>query len=132
MRVFKTSPSLGVEAIMRLIPIHLHLKKLSRRSELRVHSLPSNHILQSLMGYKFNSSSPSHPLSLSTLTAHQCNLIRDYLVNMDNQFNEVFSSFDSLNPEFRPGDRIIDYFSNRFSFHLYNKKSDNPFNNQIQ
>jgi len=29
--VFQTSPSLGVEAIARLVPIHLHLKKLYGR-----------------------------------------------------------------------------------------------------
>jgi len=29
--VFKTSPSLGIEAIARLIPINLHLQKLSER-----------------------------------------------------------------------------------------------------
>ena len=49
----------------------------------------------------------------------------------DNQFNEVFPSFDLLNPEFRPGNRIINYFSNCFSFYLYNKKSDNLFKDQI-
>jgi len=79
------------------------------------------------MGCKSNSSSPPYPLSLSTLTACQYNLIRGHLVDMDNWFNEVFSSFDPLNPGFRLGDRIIDHFSNCFSFHLYNKKSDNPF-----
>jgi len=45
MGVFKTFSLLGVEAIVGLISIHLHLKKLSGRSELRAHSLPRNHIL---------------------------------------------------------------------------------------
>ena len=84
MEAFKTSPLLGVEAIAGLIPIHLHLKKLSGRSELKAHSLPSNHILWFLMRYKSDSSSPPYPLSLSMLTACQCNLIRGHLVDMDN------------------------------------------------
>jgi len=42
---FKTNPIFSVEAIARLIPIHLHLQKLSERSQLRAHSLPTNHIL---------------------------------------------------------------------------------------
>ena len=68
MGTFKTFSSLGVKAIARLIPIHLHLKKLSGRSELRAHSLPSNYILQSLMECKSDFLSLPYPLSLSILT----------------------------------------------------------------
>ena len=42
---FKTAPLLSVEAITGLIPIQLHLQKLSGRSELRVHALSDNYIL---------------------------------------------------------------------------------------
>ena len=44
---------------------------------------------------------------------------------MDNRFNKVFSSFDSLNSEFSPDTRIIDTFSSHFSSHSFNKQSDN-------
>ena len=90
------------------------------------------YLFWSLMGYKSDSLSPPHSLSLSMLTAHQHNLIKGHLVDMDNWFNEVFPFIDPLNPEFRPGNRIIDHFSNCFSFYLYNKKSDNPFKDRIQ
>jgi len=43
---------------------------------------------------------------------------------MDNRFNKVFTSFDPLNLEFAPGCRIIDFFSSCFSFHSFNKCSD--------
>ena len=46
---------------------------------------------------------------------------------MDNRFNEVFSSFNPLNPEFQPGSRIIDKFSHRFSFHSFSKSSNHSF-----
>ena len=46
---------------------------------------------------------------------------------MDNRFNEVFPSFDPLNPEFWPGSRIINNFSHRFSFHSFSKSSDRSF-----
>jgi len=46
---FKTFSSFGIEAIIDLIPINLHLQKLSGRLQLWAHSLPSNHILCSLM-----------------------------------------------------------------------------------
>ena len=42
---FKTPPSFGIKAIAGLIPINLHLQKLSGRLQLRSHSLPHNHIL---------------------------------------------------------------------------------------
>ena len=47
---------------------------------------------------------------------------------MENWFNEVFPYFDSLNPEFKPGDRIVDCFS----FHLFRKKLDCFFKSRIQ
>jgi len=51
---------------------------------------------------------------------------------MNNHFNEVFPSFDPLNSEFSPGDRIIDCFPNCFSFHLFNKSKDQHFKSYIQ
>ena len=80
---------------------------------------------------KSDSSTLPYPLILILLTEHQHNLIKGHLVNMNNQFNEVFSSFDPLNPEFRLGNRIIDCFSNHFSNHLFNKNSDHLFKDQI-
>ena len=50
---------------------------------------------------------------------------------MNNQFNKVFPSFDPLNSEFRPDNRIIDCFSNHFSFHLFSKNSDCPLKDWI-
>jgi len=45
---FRTSPTGGIEALAGLIPIHLHLKKLAKRSCLRAAMLPSQHTLLSL------------------------------------------------------------------------------------
>ena len=73
-----------------------------------------------------------HPLSLTFLTRCQCDLIKGHLVNMDNWFNEVFSFFNLLNLEFNPGNRIIDSFSDRFSFHLFSKCHDHLFKDCIQ
>ena len=73
-----------------------------------------------------------HPLSLSLLTRRQCGLIKGHLVNMENWFNEVFPFFDLLNPKFKPGNRIIDCFSNCFSFHLFRKNLDCLFKSHIQ
>ena len=51
---------------------------------------------------------------------------------MNNCFNEVFPSFDPLNLEFSSGNRIIDTFSNHFSFHLFNKYISQNIKSYIQ
>ena len=73
-----------------------------------------------------------HPLLLSFLTRYQHGLIKGHLVDMDNRFNEVFPFFDPLNPEFKPDNRIINSFSNCFSFYLFSKSSNHLFKNRIQ
>ena len=113
---FKTAPSMDIKAITSLTPINLHLQKIEDRSQLRAHLLTSSHILHSLMSSCNESSLHQHSLSLNFLTRRQCSLIKGYLVNMDNHFNEIFHSFDPINPELFPGHRIIDIFSNCFLF----------------
>ena len=62
-----------------------------------------------------------HTLSLNSLIRQQCSLIKGYLVDMDNCFNEIVPSFDPINPELFPGHRIIDMFSNCFFFQPLSK-----------
>ena len=129
---FKTSPSYSIKAIVRLIQIHLHLQKLSRRSQLRVHTLPDNHIIRSLIDNKPYSPSPPHALSLGSLTKRQHGLLKSHMVDIDNRFNEVFPAFNPINSEFHPGNRIVDLFPNHFSFHLFSGSSDHSFKSCIQ
>jgi len=70
-------------------------------------------------------------LSLGSLLKQQHELIKDLVVDMDNHFNKVFPSYDPLNPEFAPGCRVIDTFSNCFSFHLFSKCKKDNFESQI-
>ena len=121
------SPLFGIEAIAGLIPINLHLQKLSRRSQLQVHSLSNSYIFHFLMEPKANASTKLHLLSLGFLTKCQHELIKESVVDIDNCFNKVFPFFNSLNPEFSPGCRIIDIFSSCFLFHLFNKHNNNNF-----
>ena len=83
---------------------------------------------------KYNPKIPTHlhPILLNSLARCQCGLIKGHLVDMNNRFNEVFPSFNLLNPEFKPGNRIIDCFSNHFSFHLCSKNNDPLFKNHSQ
>jgi len=123
LRPFHTSPTLGIEAIARLIPIHLHLHKLSSRSQLRAHSLPSNHILKSLLKVRHSNNHEVHWLLLERLTPRLYLNIKDSVVDMNNRTNEIFSSFDLFNKEFSLEDRLIDIFSSCFFFHSTARKS---------
>jgi len=109
---------------MGLIPIKLHLQKLSDRLQLRAHFPPSNHILKSLLKTNLLSNTISYWLSLNNLTSKQWLKIKGPVVNMNNRFNKVFSSFDPFNKEFTPDHHLIDIFSNCFSFHTSSKQSD--------
>ena len=124
---FKTSPSYSVEAIVGLIPIKLHLQKLGGRSQLRVYKLPHDHLLCLLIDSNLNLSSNFKPNVLDLLTNQQCSLVKGHLVDMANRSHECFSSFSPLNSEFSPGLRIIDNFSDRFSFNVCDKRKDNKF-----
>ena len=69
---------------------------------------------------------------LSFLTSYQCTLIKGYLVDIDNRFNKVFSSFVSLHSKFSPGNRVINNFSDQFPFNLFNKQKDDNLKVHIQ
>ena len=129
---FKTSPLFGIEAITGLIPIKLHLQKLSGRLQLQAHSLLSNYILHSLIEPRTCSSLNQHLSSLGLLTRCQCDLVKGPLVNMDSRFNKVFPFFAPLHPEFSPSHKVIEIFPSHFSFHLFSKQKDDSFKTHIQ
>ena len=70
--------------------------------------------------------SPKHwyPISLDSLTSHQRSLVKEHLVNLDNKSNGIFLSFSPLHPKLSPGSKIIDNFSDCFSFNLSNRKKN--------
>ena len=123
---------MGIKAITSLTPINLYLQKIGDRSQLRAHSLPSNHILRSLISSCNEFPLHQHPILLNSLTRRQCDLIKGHLVDMDNCFNEVFPSFEFINPELFPSYKIIDTHANCFSFHPFSKWANHSINSQVQ
>ena len=124
LRVFKTSPLEGIEALAGIIPIRFHLHKIANRSQIHPFKLPDNHILKNLLD-----NSPSQPRlpnshNISLLTTHQKALTKGHLIDASIKSHGIFPSFSPLDPEFFPGCRIIDNFSNHFSFNLVNKEKD--------
>jgi len=70
--VFWMSSTAGIEAILGLIPIYLQLKKLYGRFHLRSFSLPSNHIIKSIINTEgTNGCITHHCLSLNKLMPKQ-------------------------------------------------------------
>ena len=85
--------------------------------------LLNNHTLRLLLEVRTPLNNDLHHLYLNSLSPCQRMKIRNTVINIDDRFNEVFLVFDSLNREFSLGLRIIDSFTNHFSFHLFKKSS---------
>ena len=117
-------PISGIKAISSLIPVYLYLKKLYRRFLLRGSSLFSNHIISSILNsnglYDYN----HHSISIDHLTSKQRLCLKSTLIDVNNRCNELFPSFLFFNDEFKPGNYLIDLFSDCFSFHSHSSNTN--------
>ena len=120
---FRTSPTGGIEALAGLIPIHLHLKKLVKRSCLRAATLPSQHALMSLLSAKHSKGTPPHPQSLALLNDIQYARLKGPLLDTEASLLNHTECFDSLHAEATLGCRLLDSFPDRISFHPCNRSS---------
>ena len=114
---FQISPILGVEAIARLVPIYLYLKKLYGRFLLQQSSLPSNHIIHSILSLDRTQEHKSHNAFIDHLIAKQRSWLKSSIIDVDDKCNQCFSSFSFFNKEFKPGNHIADTFPDHFSFY---------------
>ena len=122
---FKTSPTEGIEAIAGLTPIKFHLQKIAKRSLICPFKLPENHIIKNLLVDDPPSTKTTNSHNIGFLTNRQRSLTKGFIVDSNTKSYGIFLSFSPLDPEFSPGSRIINNFSNRFSFNLVNKKEKN-------
>ena len=111
---------MGIKAIARLIPIIHHLCKLSGRNQLRTATFSYNYRLKKLLERRF---APQHHFSLENITTKQWITIKSSVVNTNNYLNGIFPSFDTLNREFHSRNKLVDFFSDCFSFHKVNYSS---------
>jgi len=79
--------------------------------------------LDSLLSY----TAPPHPQLLAHLKLKQQQKLKGHVVDIKNRYNEIVLSFDPFNKEFSPGQRIIDFFENFFSFHIVKNNNNNNF-----
>ena len=61
--------------------------------------------------------SQSHYLFLENMISKQQEKIKSSIIDANSCLNRIFPSFNSLSNEFHPGSRLIDIFSNHFSFY---------------
>ena len=122
---FKTSPTEDIKAIVGLIPIKFHLQKIAKRSLIQPFKLPANHIIKNLLINDPPSNKTMNSHNIGSLTNRQKSLTKGFIVDSNTKSYGIFLSFSPLDLEFSPGSRIIDNFSNRFSFNLVNKKEKN-------
>ena len=127
---FKTSFLEGIEAIVGLIPIRLHLQKLMGRLQLCSLTLPPNHLIWTLMNSRFSLPKCQHPVSLKSLTSYQRSNVKGHLVGSNNKSYGIFPFFSSLYLELSPGSRIIENFSDCFSFNLATRNKNDKIHFQ--
>jgi len=125
-------PLSDIKAITGLIPIYLHLQKLSERIQLQTHSLLPNHIINFILEVRCSSNKEYHLLSIENLTAKQKLKIKGLIVDTNNRLNGIFKSFDPFNHEFFPGNRLVDLFSSHISFLCSDKRSVNSRKSHIR
>ncbi|TFY70206.1 hypothetical protein EVG20_g2792 [Dentipellis fragilis] len=134
---FRTSPHGGMDVLAGLLPIRLHLRKLYKRSHLRVALLPSSHILKCALPPP-NPDFPHAPTSFTYSPILRSLPTRTQPLPL----NFIASSLTSDIPaedflpehaECRPGDRLVDTFPDSFIFHTsHPKKSSNLFNQWLE
>ena len=120
---------MGIKAILGLIPIHLHLKKLYGRFHLRGALLLSNHIIKSIINTNRSNEHITHCLSLNNLIPKQRSHLNSSLIDMDNRYNKFLLLFSLFDKEFSLGKRLINSFSDCFSFHPWTQDVKNHFCN---
>ena len=129
---FCTSPTGRIEALAGLIPIHLHLKKLVKRSCLKAATLPSQHVLMSLLSAKHSKGAPSHPQSLALLNDTQCTCLKGPLLDTEAFLLNLTEYFNLLHAEAISGCRLLDSFPDCISFHPCNHSSSRDCNTYLQ
>ena len=89
---------------------------MSGRLQLQTYSLPPNYIINSLLEARHSSNEVHHQLLMENLTNKQKLKFKGPIVDTNNRLNSIFRSFDLFNSEFSPDSRLVDLFSDHFSF----------------
>ena len=97
---------------------------MSGRNQLYIATFSCNHSLKELLEKRFAPLLSQYCFSLESITAKQQTAIKSSTVDINNHLNENFPSFDSLNREIHLGNRLVNSFSDCFSFYKANYSSE--------
>ncbi|KAJ3571022.1 hypothetical protein NP233_g4021 [Leucocoprinus birnbaumii] len=113
----RTSPTGRCEALMGLIPVHLHLRKLASQATYQVMTLSRTHPIQSLMGRHDAPGAHVHWWHINNLGTKAFLVTKSMAVDVAGKLPHLMEAFDADSNEARPSNWIMDAFSNRISFH---------------
>ena len=71
-----------------------------------------------------NSQVKLSPYSINSLMSCQKTIAKGYIINSNDKLYGVFPTFSPLHLEFNLGSRIVNIFSDRFSFNLVSKEKN--------
>ena len=114
---FRTSPTEGVEAIVGLVPITSHLRKLNGRHHLQYASIPLSHAINSLLDVQHAKNFTPHRFAMSKLIAKQQINLKSLIKDINECLNGIVEYFNPLHPIFSSGSRVVGHFSSRVKFH---------------
>ncbi|KAJ3568085.1 hypothetical protein NP233_g5941 [Leucocoprinus birnbaumii] len=114
---FRMSPTDGYEALAGLIPIHLHLRKLASRATYRVVTLSRTQRAWSSMGRHDALGAHMHWWHINNLGTKAFLATKSTAVDIAGKLPRLRRVFNTDSNKARPGNQIMDVFSNRISFH---------------
>ncbi len=105
------------DSIGCLLPIHLHIRKLSWRASFRTATLSATHPARSLMGAEYRGAADTHDAAISQLTDRQLAKVRGTIVDAQDALAPLSDVFEPCASEARPGQRLLDLYLDRVGFH---------------
>jgi hypothetical protein len=113
---FHTSPMGGVESLVGLIPIHLHLHKLVLRGSYRITTLSPTHPTRTLAGRGAQVGTSCHRLHLDSLGDRVINKIKSSVMDSFTDLQDYMEHFDADCVEAHLGFQLMDIFPHRVRF----------------
>ena len=109
---------------LRLLLVSFLFTFISSCQQMRTASLPSNHMVKSLLEHHHSTDLILHCLSLEKLASKQRIKVKSSIIDANNYLNGILPSFNPLYKEFSSGFWLVDIFSNYFSFNTVDHKSN--------
>ncbi len=116
---FRTTPTGALHSFAGIMPLHLHCRKLQERYFLRLHTLPPSHPLRSLFPTIFSLPPDAPRVRFPILDFPRKPPSDIPLAHAFPRARPLISeTFDPLDDECQPGQRVRDLFEDRITYHL--------------